>query len=76
LDYTKSKGYNNKMTEEVQDISNEEKIAKLEEYIKSITFFSDQVSFNATIHQALKLILQKLVNIEEKLEKKQDGSQI
>jgi len=64
------------MTEEVQDISNEEKIAKLEEYIKSITFFSDQVSFNATIHQALKLILQKLVNIEEKLEKKQDGSQI
>lgn len=76
MDYTKSKGYNNKMTEEVQDISNEEKIAKLEEYIKSITFFSDQVSFNATIHQALKLILQKLVNIEEKLEKKQDGSQI
>jgi hypothetical protein len=52
---------------------------KLVELIENISFLSDNIKFNATLYQGMKIMLDKLSNIEKTLmemSKKEDKSEI
>ena len=54
-----------KPEEKIQDL--EAEIQGRDEIIENLMFYSNQTNFNATLFKGVKLILEKLQKIEEKL---------
>lgn len=48
------------------------RISNLEEQNRQLVLFSDPIRVNSTIYQGLRLLLEKVTNIEERLGTKED----
>ena len=56
------------MVDSQPPVQNDKKVIEsLTKYIQEMQFFSDQIKFNATLHQGITMVLEKLTKIEEKL---------
>lgn len=52
----------------MEESQKDQTIASMEKYIQELQLFSDQIKFNAIVHQGLSMILEKITKIEEKLD--------